>query len=81
MRLGLRNLEARNKDFWLNQEVNLEAKKNLWDCFTYLLGRAKQQSGSKDNLHLVNAIGVPIAMTYPGVSGSHMAALPGETHR
>lgn len=81
MRLGLRNLEARDRDFRLNQEVNLEAKKNLWDCFTYLLGRAKQQSGSKGNPHLVNVIGVPVAMTYPGVSGGCMAALPGETHR
>lgn len=48
MRLGLRNLEARARYFSFNQEVNLEAKKNLWDCLTYLVGGAKRQSGSKD---------------------------------
>lgn len=63
MRLGLRNLEVRARDFSFNQEVNLEAKKNLWDCLTYLVGGAKHQSGSKGNLHLVNVIGVPVAVT------------------
>lgn len=80
MRLRLRNLEARAKDFIFNQEVNLEATKNLWDCLTYLAGGAKHQSGSNGNLHLVNVTGTPVAMTYPGLSGNHMAGLPGETH-
>lgn len=81
MRLGLRNLEARARDFSFNQGINLEAKKNLWDCLIYLVGGAKLQSGLKGNLPLVNVIGVPVAMTYPGLSGSRMAGLPGETHR
>lgn len=82
MRLGLRNLEERARDFSFNQEVNLEAENNLWDCLTHLVGEAKHQSsGSKGNLHLVNVTGMPVAMTYPGLSGSRMAGLPGETHR
>ena len=80
MRLGLRNPEARARDFNFNQEVNLEAKKNLWDCLTYLVGGAKHQPGSKGSLHLVNITGLPVAMTYPGLSGGHIAGLPGETH-
>lgn len=80
MRLGLRSPEARARDFSFNQEVNLEAKKNLWDCLTYLAGRTKRQSGSKGNLHLVNIIGVPVAMTYLGLVGGRVAGLPGDTH-
>ena len=81
MRLGLRNLEARARYFSFNQEVNLEAKKNLWDCLTYLVGGAKCQSGSKASLHLVRVTGVPVAMTYRGLSGGRMAGLPGEAQR
>jgi len=81
MTLGLRNLEARARDFSFNQEVNLEAKRNLWDCLAYPVGGAKHQSGSKGHLHLVCVIGLPVAMTCPGLSGGRMAGLPGETHR
>lgn len=80
MRLGLRSLEARAWDFSFNQEVNLEAKKNLWACLTYLAGRTKRQSGSQGSLHLVNVTGVPVAMTCLGLSGGRVAGCPGETH-
>lgn len=73
--VGLRNLEARGSDVGFNQAVNLEAKL-FWDCLMYLVGGANHPQAPR-----VIIIGVPVAVTYPALSGSCMAGLPGETHR
>lgn len=75
LRVGLRNLEARESDVSFNQEVNWKPSISEIALCTWLVEKNISQA------QRAIITGVPLAMIYLGLSGGRMAGLPGGTHR